>query len=327
MPLPLGRIPMYLRRLRAAISFAAVCLLLLALSATACSSGDSRTAQSSKYASLSTAEKRPDLARPYTGPLSSDGLQAILATGDLGVGTNRFSFVLTSSSGIVNAPNIVISSFKAGSQKPIQSTSATYSEWPYGTKGSYATTLQFDQPGNWRVEIQIPTSSGTEGKAELFFDVKGKPDAPNVGASAVKSVSKTIRDVARLSQLATGSLLDADLYQQSISEATRSGSPTVVVMASPAFCTNAVCGPQVEVLRDLKDKYKGKANFIHVDFYDNPEEVQGDLAKARLSSVVLEWNLPSIEWTFVIDKNGVISSRFEGFATLQEVEEALKPLL
>ena len=37
--------------------------------------------------------------------------------------------------------------------------------------------------------------------------------------------------------------------------------------------------------------------------------------------------LPSIEWTFVIDGDGTVTARFEGFATLSEVEAALKPLL
>ena len=100
------------------------------------------------------------------------------------------------------------------------------------------------------------------------------------------------------------------------------GRPLVVVFASPAFCTNAVCGPQIEVLQQLKDKYKGQANFIHVDFYENPHEIQGDLERAVISSVVREWRLPSIEWTFVIDRQGMITARFEAFATLNEVERA-----
>jgi hypothetical protein len=98
-------------------------------------------------------------------------------------------------------------------------------------------------------------------------------------------------------------------------------------MASPAFCINAVCGPQVEVLSELEDKYKGRANFIHVDIYDNPQEIQGDLNRGRLSPPVVEWRLPSTEWSFVIDASGIITARFESFATLQEVEDALKPAL
>ena len=95
-------------------------------------------------------------------------------------------------------------------------------------------------------------------------------------------------------------------------------------MASPAFCTNAVCGPQVQVLQELKDEYKGLANFIHVDIYDNPQEIQGDLDRARISPTVVEWALPSTEWTFVIDKQGIVSARFEAFATFEELEEALR---
>jgi hypothetical protein len=98
-------------------------------------------------------------------------------------------------------------------------------------------------------------------------------------------------------------------------------------MASPAFCTNAVCGPQVEVVSELRQKYDGDANFIHVDFYDNPRAIQGDLNNAVLSPTVLEWNLTSGEWTFVIDEEGFIAARFESFVGLDELEEALTDVL
>ena len=139
--------------------------------------------------------------------------------------------------------------------------------------------------------------------------------------------AKQLKDVERLSQLTTGSMQDEDLYQVSIADAIQNGLPTVIVMASPAFCTNAVCGPQVEVLRDLKNEYPDQANFIHVDYYDNPEEIQGDLGRAILSPVAKEWNIPSTEWSFVIDRNGVISGRFEGFTPLEELRRALKMVL
>ena len=140
-------------------------------------------------------------------------------------------------------------------------------------------------------------------------------------------MTKTVDDVDSLSQLSTGSLLDPELYQTTIANSLASGVSTVIVFASPAFCANAVCGPQVDVLQQLKDRYRGQANFIHVDFYDNPDEIQGDLSRARLSPAVLEWGLPSIEWTFVIDAQGAVSARFEAFATFEEVEEALLRVL
>ena len=42
---------------------------------------------------------RPDMAKLNYGPRTAEGLQAILGTGDLGVGTNRFGFVMTSQTG------------------------------------------------------------------------------------------------------------------------------------------------------------------------------------------------------------------------------------
>ena len=130
-----------------------------------------------------------------------------------------------------------------------------------------------------------------------------------------------------LAELTTGSLQDPDLYQISIADAVVSGKPTVIVMASPAFCTNAVCGPQVEVLQRLKDAYKGRAHFIHVDIYGNPEEIQGDLSRAVISKTVIEWNLPSTEWSFVIGSSGTVHERFESFTGFEELEASLKEVL
>ena len=183
--------------------------------------------------------------------------------------------------------------------------------------------MRFGQAGTWKLDISTAAADGPVRKAELSFEVAEATSAPANGAPAPLSKSKTIDDVESLDEITTGSLQDADLYQVSLDEAVRSGMPTVVVFASPAFCTNAVCGPQVDVLTQLKDKYSGRANFVHVDFYDNPAEIQGDLDKGVISPTVIEWGLPSIEWTFVIDGDGVVATRFEAFATFDEVEAAL----
>ena len=132
---------------------------------------------------------------------------------------------------------------------------------------------------------------GSSRQVQLYFEVMEAASAISVGSPAVRSRNKTRDDVQSLSELTTGSLHDPDLYQMTVADAVTSGLPTVIVVASPAFCTNAVCGPQVEVLQELKNKFKGQANFIHVDFYDNPQEIQGDLSTARLSPIVAEWGV------------------------------------
>ncbi len=263
------------------------------------------------------------------GPVSPDGLWAIFATPDLGLGTNRVGFILASAKEAIKVPGSQVSSFfvgEAGGEGKgtlVETATAGYHPWPYGTRGLYTTELKFDRVGEWRLEMSIPTIEGSTRTAELRFPVHETTEAVGVGQQAPSSKNKTVNDVEGLHQLTTGSLQDPDLYQLTISDARHNGLPTIVVMASPAFCTNAVCGPQVETLQQLKDIRKGEANFIHVDIYDNPDEIQGDLSRARLSPTVPEWNLPSPEWTFVIDREGVVTHRFEGYATLEELETAL----
>lgn len=310
-------------------------VILLLLGAAACPASvpqDAASSPDSEDGAATVSVLDPtDNTHLLKGPLSEDGLQAILGTSDISVGEHRIGIVLTSSEGLVRAPAAVVSSFffpAEGSEGELKETSlAVFRPWPLGTRGLYSTRLTFDAPGRWSIEISVLDPNAPARKAQLFLDVPETTTAPDEGVLALKTKSKTVLDVEGISQLTTGSLHDPDLYQMTIGNAVESGLPTVVVMASPAFCTNAVCGPQVDVLKELKDRYKGRANFIHVDIYDNPDEIQGDLSRARVSPTVIEWRLPSAEWSFVIDADGVISARFESFATLEELEEALNRVL
>ena len=306
--------------------------IVFVLLAAACSTSVEQTAKQAapehSEATPAVEQSLPAEIALIKGPLSPDGLQAIFGTPDLGVGKNRIGFVLTSAKGLVRSPAVSVSSMffsdENSTGEPKQTALAIFRLWPYGTRGMYTTSLTFDKPGRWGLNISVLDDAGAGGQAQLFFEVAETASAPVEGQPAIASMNKTISDVEGLEELTTGSMQDPDLYQISIADALKSGLPSVVVMASPAFCTNAVCGPQVEVLQELKDKYKGQANFIHVDYYGNPDEIQGDLDRAVVSPTAKEWRLPSTEWSFVIDRNGSIAARFESFATLEELEQVLQ---
>ena len=284
----------------------------------------------------SPSEQAEGEGEPFTevelikGPVSSDGLQAIFATPDLGTGEQRVAVVLTSEKGIVRSPIATLTSYyyaDGAAEGEMRDTAvALFRPFPLGARGLYAAQMQFDNPGQWGLDIAVLDENANTLRAELRFDVPEQTAAPANGASSPLSDSKTLATHG-IEQLTTGTLQDADLYQVSIADAIESGMPTVIVMASPAFCTNAVCGPQVDVLSELKNRYKGQAHFIHIDFFDNPDEIQGDLTRARVSPTVLEWNLPSTEWSFVVNADGTIHRRFEGFAPIEELEDALLEVL
>ncbi len=298
---------------------AVLAVLAFACQQTAPAAGEDAT---SEYA-------RPDELELIKGPVSADGLQAIFATPDLATGEQRIAVVLTSEQGLVRSPIATMTTYyhpDGAAPEMREAAVAVFRPFPLGTRGLYSAQVNFDIPGKWRLEIAVLDEDANTQRAEISFQVAEQNVAPAIGAHAPASASKTAHDTP-VEQLTTGSMYDPDLYQITIADAVQSGIPTVIVMASPAFCTNAVCGPQVEVLSELQDRYAGQANFIHVDFYDNPDEIQGDLTRARVSPTVKEWRLPSTEWSFIVNREGLVHQRFEAFAPIDELEHSLLELL
>ena len=165
------------------------------------------------------------------------------------------------------------------------------------------------------------------------LEVTADSPVPAIGAPAPPSDSKTLPDYGDLALITTDYSPDESLYQVSVRDAVENPLPSVIVFASPAFCTTPTCGPQVDTVSELRQAYGGQANFIHVEIYDNPDEIQGDLDRAEIAPTVDEWGLTDIEhwfnesWTFVLDADGLVQARFEGFATFTELEESLQAVL
>jgi len=274
---------------------------------------------------------RPDQHELVEGPIAANGYQAILGTDDLAPGRHRLGFVLISPLGVVKEPvvSVVLYSGEPGTEREVGPPfDATYQPWPIGSRGLYTAFVDFDTSGPHRLEITVPvTEDGGTEIAELAFEVGKATSAPGVGDEAIRSVTKTVDDVEGPAELTTGSLYTPDLYLVTLADAISDNNPVVVVFASPAFCINAVCGPQVQVLSELQATYGRRATFVHGDIYENPHAIQGDLSQSVISPAVWEWSLPSNEWTFVIDGDGKVSARFEAFATFSEIEQELSKIL
>ncbi len=266
------------------------------------------------------------------GPASGE-IKPILATTVLQVGTQRVAFLLATAEALIKAPEAMVTSVFLGTGEGAgEHRRAAFHLWPYGVRGAYSTELTFDRPGTWRLDIAVDDEDGPA-ETRLAIEVVEKSGIPEIGAIPPLSPNKTLFTVGRLEELTTDYTPDPDLYQRTIAEAVISGRPTVIVFATPAFCTSPTCGPQVDAVSELKEKHQGQANFIHVELYENPDEIQGDLDKGRFSDLVDEWGLSAIphwfneSWTFVLGADGRISQRFEGFATVDEMEEALEAAL
>jgi hypothetical protein len=312
---------------------ALLCAGALAALVSACGGGSS-DALVAGGATARRVEARSPLDGPY--PQYEDGLNSlhtVLGTPDLGVGVQRVTLVLSDEAGQVRTPAVRVRSFffadgpRGMAGDPVAETLARFYEFPEGLRGLYSTSLTFDRAGTWGIEAGVAQPDGSVTTTLFTFEVASMPRAPAVGELAPRSRNRTSADTP-VAELTTGVEFDAGLYRLTIDEAVALGRPTVVVFASPGFCTNALCGPQVELLSALRDAYGPDASYVHVELYENPSEIRsGGLDVARRTPVLQEWGLTSDEWTFILDGDGVVRARFEGFAPLEELVPALEAVL
>ncbi len=203
----------------------------------------------------------------------------------------------------------------------------TWRAWPVRS-GTYTSTMTFDEVGLWSIKVRVKANKDSIPAGSGIL-VKSATDAPNIGDPAPLTPTKIEPDDGNLRSITSAPDPDPDLYSISFDDAVATGNPTVITFSTPAYCQSATCGPQTEVLSALDDAYEGQASFIHVEIFDNPEEMlaAGDPSLGIEAPVIHEWEFHTEPWTFVVDGNGVVVGRFEAFATQAEIEDYLVPIL
>ncbi len=276
-------------------------------------------------------------ARNRGNPMVGGGdITPILATTVLNPGEQRVSFLLAGPRAIIKAPTAqVTATFLDGSENPgstTQQAQAVFHGWPFGIRGAYTTRLNFDQPGHWQLEVSVDDGE-FNGSAVIDLEVLENAPIPAIGQRPPASVTKTLADVASVEELTTDYRADEDLYRLTVAEAIDGTRPAVIVFASPTFCTSPTCGPQVDTVKELKADYQERVGFVHVEIYDNPQEIQGDLDRAEVVPAVAEWGFTQLphwtneSWVYVVNDEGLVVERFEGYVTRIELEETLRELL
>lgn len=316
-------------------------LALFSIAAPACATAAPQAAPSPEpdaatvtAAAQEVATAAPTAAGPSGNPMAGQGdINPILATTVLNPGQQRVSFLLVGRKAIIKAPEAAVAATFLGQGEAVpQEATAIYHGWPFGIRGAYSARMTFDRPGPWQLKISVDDGE-VSGETVIDLEVVEQSPVPAIGQRPPLSRTKTLADVAGVEQLTTDYSADEDLYQLTVAQAIESPRPAVVVFASPAFCTSATCGPQVDTVKELKAAYADRADFVHVEIYDFPDEIQGDLSRASLAPAVEEWGFSSVphwfneSWVYILDEEGLVDHRFEGFVTLTELEAALRETL
>ncbi len=279
----------------------------------------------------------PPADDPLSQPAGGPPVSLVVANSDLAVGQNRVSFGLVDREYMPVRPDAV--QLRAVYYEPgaptgqVRDTSeAEFLPWPPdGRRGTYIAEVSFDQagtatgetPGIWELHATFDYSEGETLTIGSTVSVASKHKAPAVGAPAPLTETPRADDVSDLSAISSSPEPDPALYQISLAEAVRSGKPTLVSFATPAFCVSATCGPQITDLSALAAKYGDQANIIHVEVYKDPHLIDPSNPVRELVPAVEQWGLVTEPWTFVIAADGTVSHRFEQYAPPAVLEPAL----
>ena len=276
----------------------------------------------------------PTTAAPQGNPMvSEEAITPILATTLLNPGEQRVSFLLAGERAIIKAPEAAVTAtYLDEGEAAEQETNATYHDWPYGIRGAYSTPMTFDRPGRWQLQVSVDDGE-VAGATTIDLEVVEESPVPGIGERPPLSQTKTLDEVEGVEYLTTDYNADEDLYRLTVAEAIESPRPAVVVFASPTFCTSPTCGPQVDTVKELKAAFQGQADFVHVEIYDEPQEIQGDLSRATVVAAVEDWGFTALphwlneSWVFIMSDEGIVEQRFEGYVTLTELEASLQSVL
>ena len=264
---------------------------------------------------------------PPTEEFGGPQYAAVVVTSDMAVGRERLAFgVVTRDGGPLRADRATVRTYylpsDSNEREARQTLTAEFLAWPT-VAGVFVAHPEFDVAGSWELEAELATPDGTEVIAKSAFPVKESSDTPAIGDPAPASATLRASDVEDLSFITTAGEPDPGLYALSIQEAVAEAKPFVVLFATPAYCVSFTCGPQVQELSGLREKYVGRANFIHVEVFNDPHLIEGGRPTGGLVDAVEQWGLPTEPWTFVVDADGIVRAKFEQYTPAPVIEEAL----
>jgi len=273
--------------------------------------------------SACTARSRDQVPTSKGAPAPGQDVFPVIASSEIVVGDNRLQIgLIDTNDAPVRSPKTALQVAFVGPdvQEPSSETTMSFLWTIKPVQGLWVGEATFDRPGEWEAVINV-RGGGYDANVRTTFEVKKEATTPQIGEKAPAVDTPTISDVDDLSQITTDADPDRRFYEMSIAEALKAGKLTVIVFATPKFCTSQVCGPTLTIVKDIAKDFP-RVNYVHVEPYDL------DKVPEQLEPVpsVLAWGLPSEPWVFVTDTTGRVAAKYEGSVAPSELSALLRSL-
>lgn len=116
-------------------------------------------------------------------------------------------------------------------------------------------------------------------------------------------------------------------HDQSFDTVMTNGRPSALLVATPAYCSTAYCGPVVDTMIEASNDVDG-VDIVHAEVYANPDEVDGNFADPaiRLAPAVVQTRLTFEPALFLVGSDGTLVDRIDNVFDANEAVDALRAL-
>jgi hypothetical protein len=258
----------------------------------------------------------------HEGETTAADMQVVLVPSELVVGQNRMAVgLLDGKKQMIQEADVHFQYFDLSDPATPQSeqeAAATVVQSPDGRTTIFAHDRRFEHAGEWGLEVQANLVDGQTAVQRIKFNVTPNSNSVLPGDVAPQVQTPKLIDAAGdFSQITSAWEPNPAFYQLSLDEALTNGKPTVLLLATPAFCQTRFCGPAYEIATTLETEFGDTVNFIHVEVYAGlPDPSQTDWT---LSPVMDAFGLRTEPWVYVMDADGQVVYRAEGMFTEEEI--------
>lgn len=199
--------------------------------------------------------------------------------------------------------------------------------------GVYRAEVDLDRAGFWGVLVEAALVGGPTVSGQAVVRVLEAPEVVTIGDRAPSVDNLTSADIA--AGIAPPQALDsrlrstddrdvaAVLHERRVSDSLAAGRPLVVTVSTPVYCVSLVCGPLTEYLVDVASRYGDRADFAHVEVWEDFEEQRLNSAASAWIQTETGGNEP---WIFVVDGTGTVIARWDNVVDPDELEAVLSAL-
>ena len=238
------------------------------------------------------------------------------------VGVNRISIaILNGQSTPVIAANVSVDivgpSGTSVGTRPLEDIAPVYGGVPV-----YVGIADFPSAGQYDYVVKGTNSAGAPINGNAFVTVMTTGPELAVGMTVPAVSQKVVTDPGVTLTMVDSGVPPDTWHDVTVAQALAEHKPMVLYFGEPGYCPSKTCGPTIAILKQLCTQYCTQFSFQHIEDDVPPGPAFVQPTAYPNNPAFLAFGLRSDPWVYFVNSAGVVTDRFEGPITLDELRGA-----